>query len=120
MTPSSSRTEVSSARWRDALHRAEQWLPVGSTLHAVASGRPLHRGRARARGACGRDGAIALILDNESARPARVLVRGVSTAQMALLSASQAGLPTRNVTSPTAQVPLSLASNEIVALTARP
>jgi hypothetical protein len=103
----------------DALLALNSWLPVGTTLHPVVSTALAAEG-VLAHAALRPDGSIVLILDNESARQARVLVRGVSTAQMALLSPSQAGLPTRTVASATARVPLSLASNEIVALTARP
>ena len=102
----------------DALVALNTWLPVGTTLHPVPSKRLAAQGVV-AHAALRPDGNVVLILDDEGTRPARVLLRGLPAAQLTLMSASRTGLPARSVVSPTNQIPLSLAPNEIVAVTAR-
>jgi len=103
----------------NSLMALNTWLPVNSTLHAVASASLAAQGVV-AHAALRPDGNAVLILDNQGARPARVLLRGLPTAQLTLVSASHSGLSARTVVSPTNQIPLSLAPNEIAAVIARP
>ena len=103
----------------DALVALNSWFPLGTTLHPVLSTSLTAEGVV-AHAALRPDGTVVLILDDESARPAKVLLRGVSTAQLTTISALQDGMPTRTVTSPTAQVPLAMVPNEIVAVAGRP
>ena len=102
----------------NALVALNAWLPVGATLHPVPSKSLAAEGLV-AHAALRPDGSVVLILDNESARPARLLLRGLSAAQLTLMSSIQAGLPTRNVGSPSAQIPLSVPPNAIVAVFGR-
>ena len=99
----------------NALVALNSWLPVGATLHPVSSKSLAAQGLV-AHAALRPDGSAVLILDNESPRAARVLLRGLSAAQLTLVSSIQAGLPTRNVGSPSAQIPLSIPPNAIVAV----
>jgi hypothetical protein len=103
----------------NALVALNTWLPLGTAVHPVPSKSLAAQGLV-AHAALRPDGTLMLILDNESARPAHVLLRGVSAAQLTLLSPSQSGLPARNVGSPTAQIPIALAPNSIVAVIGRP
>ena len=103
----------------DALVALNSWFPLGTTLHPVLSTSLAAEGVV-AHAALRPDGTVVLILDDESARPAKVLLRGVSIAQLTTISALHDGMPTRTVTSPTAQVRLALAPNEIVAVAGRP
>ncbi len=103
----------------DALVALNSWFPLGTTLHPVLSTSLAAEGVV-AHAALKPDGTVVLILDDESARPAKVLLRGVSVAQLTTISPLHGGMPTRTVTSPTAQVPLAIASDEIVAVAGRP
>jgi hypothetical protein len=103
----------------DALVALNSWFPLGTTLHPVLSTSLAAEGVV-AHAALKPDGTVVLILDDESARPAKVLLRGVSIAQLTTISALHGGMPRRPVRSPTAQVRLALAPNEIVAVAGRP
>ena len=95
-----------------------QWLPVGSTLHPVATKTLAARGLL-AHAALRPDGSVVLIIDNESARAARVLLRGLTAGQLTLMSSTAAGLPMRNVASPSADIPLAIPPNALVAVVGR-
>ncbi|HTY97681.1 MAG TPA: hypothetical protein VMB91_11620 [Solirubrobacteraceae bacterium] len=103
----------------DALVALNSWFPLGTTLHPVPS-TSLAAAGVVAHAALRPDGTVVLILDDQSARPAKVLLRGVSLAQLTTVSPLRAGMPTRTVTSPTAQLHLAIAPNEIVAVAGRP
>ena len=102
----------------NALVALNAWLPLGTTLHPVASKSLAAKGVV-AHAALRPDGSVVLMLDNESPVAARVLLRGLSAAQLTLLSSTEAGLPTRNVGSPSAQIPVAIPPNAIVAVFAR-
>ena len=102
----------------NALVALNTWLPLGTTLHPVPSTAFAARGLV-AHAALRPDGSVVLIIDNESARAARVLLRGLSVGQLTLMSPKAAGLPTRNVASPSADIPVAIPANAIVAVSAR-
>ncbi len=99
----------------NALVALNSWLPDGTTLHPVPSKALANHG-VIAHAALRPDGSLVLILDNESQRGARVLLRGLSAAQLTLISSRQAGLPTRNDGSPSARIPVAIPANAIVAV----
>lgn len=110
--------QVSERPLANALVALNTWLPVGTTLHPVASRTLAARGLV-AHAALRPDGSVVLIIDNESAHAARVLLRGLSAGQLTLISSIAAGLPTRNVASPSADIPLALPPNAVVAVSGR-
>ena len=110
--------QVSERPLANALVALNTWLPVGTTLHPVASRTLAARGLI-AHAALRPDGTVVLIIDNESAHAARVLLRGLSAGQLTLMSSIAAGLPTRNVASPSADIPVAIPPNAVVAVSGR-
>ena len=94
------------------------WLPVGTTLHPVASRTFAAQGLI-AHAALRPDGSLVLIIDNERPHAARVLLRGLSVGQLTLMSSTVAGLPTRNLASPSADIPIAIPANGVVAVSGR-
>ena len=107
--------QISERPLANALVALNTWLPGGTTLHPVASKALAARGLV-AHAALRPNGSLVLILDNQSTHPARVLLRGLSAAQLTLMSPLQAGLPTRNVGSPSARIAVAVPPNAIVAV----
>jgi hypothetical protein len=98
----------------DALAALNQWLPVGSTVRAVAV-----KGLVAA--AVGEpNGSTRLILDNETAHVAPLLLRGASAVQLTTLTAQFAGLGVRNLGSSSGRIPISVAPNSVVTVTSAP
>ena len=110
--------QISERPLANAMVALNTWLPVGSTLHPVAS-RTLAAAGLIAHAALRPDGSVALIIDNESPHAARVLLRGLAAGQLTLLSSVASGLPTRSVASPSADIPLAIPANAIVAVSGR-
>jgi hypothetical protein len=98
----------------DALLALNQWLPVGSTVRAV----PVKGLVASAVGEP--NGASLLILDNEGAHAARLVLRGASAVRLTSLTAQSAGLGVRNLGSASSRIPISVAPNTVVAVTFTP
>lgn len=94
------------------------WLPVGTTLHPVASRTFAAQGLI-AHAALRPDGSLVLIIDNERPHAARVLLRGLSVGQLTLMSSITAGLPARNLTSPSADIRIAIPANAVVAVSGR-
>ena len=57
-----------------------------------------------------------LILDNESAKPQTVVLRGVPAVQVQLLNATHAGLQTAQLSSPHDRIKLTVAANSVAAV----
>jgi hypothetical protein len=109
-----------------ALVALNQWLPVGTSIQtlphvrglvataiapAPSAPQPSSGGSAAAQSATPQ-----LILDNESAKPQTVLLRGTPTAQVQLLSATRAGLQTEQLSSSRDRIQLVVAPSSVAAV----
>jgi hypothetical protein len=107
---------------QSALVALNQWLPIGASIRTVPGVRGLVATAVSAPPtATSATGATAgsapqLILDNESAKPRTVLLRGVRTAQAALLSATRAGLQTLQLTSSGKRLTVTVPGNSVLAV----
>jgi hypothetical protein len=95
-----------------ALAALNQWLPVGSTLRGVAGVRGL------VASAAATPSGTLLILDNQTAKAATVVVRGAPALRIQRLLAERPGLVTLRVSSPQRGVRLSVAPASLVAISA--
>jgi hypothetical protein len=108
-----------------ALVALNQWLPVGSAIRTVPGvgglvataidAAPTTTGATGATGAT-TSGAPQLILDNESAKPRTVVLRGARTAQVALLSPTRAGLQMAQLSSSRGRLAVTVAPNSVLAV----
>jgi hypothetical protein len=108
-----------------ALVALNQWLPVGASIQtlphvrgliataiapapAPSAPQPSSGGSAATQSATPQ-----LILDNESAKPQTVLLRGAPTAQVQLLSATRTGLQTEQLSSSRDRIALTVPANSV-------
>jgi hypothetical protein len=103
--------EVISRPLESALVALNQWLPIGSSLHTVAGVRGLV-----ATSVGGTAGETLLILDNEGARARPVVLRDAHSVRIEALSATRAGLQTRELSSPRDRIKLVVARNSVLAV----
>jgi hypothetical protein len=106
-----------------ALVALNQWLPIGAAVQtlphvrglvATAIGAPASTPQPSSGGSSAAQTATPqLILDNETAKPQTVLLRGAPTVQVQLLSAARAGLQTEQLSSPRERIKLTVAPNEV-------
>jgi hypothetical protein len=109
-----------------ALVALNQWLPVGASIQTLPH---VHGLVATAIGAApstpqpSGGGASAaqsdtpqLILDNESTKPQTVVLRGVPTVQVQLLSATRAGLQATQLSSPRDRIKLTVPASSVLAV----
>jgi len=94
-----------------ALVALNRWLPVGASLHALAGVRGLVATSVREPTGTGM-----VILDNESGRRQRVVVRGAAAVTVQTLSAARDGLATSELHSARERVELTVAANSVVAV----
>jgi hypothetical protein len=94
-----------------ALVALNQWLPVGSYIQTVKRVRGLV---ATAIG--GSPSSPQLILDNESAQPQTVVVRGVPTVSFDVLSAVRAGLQSGQLSASHGRIKLAVPGNSVLAV----
>jgi hypothetical protein len=95
----------------DALVALNQWLPVGSALQPLTTGKDLVATSVR-----GPAAPVQLILDNERARPQQVLLRSERSVHIAVFSPVRAGLATLTLRPTNGRVELSLAADSITAV----
>jgi hypothetical protein len=107
--------EVASRPLESALVALNQWLPVGSSLQTVAGVRGL------VATSVGRTaGETLLILDNEHARARPVVLRNAHSVRIEALSATRAGLQTKELSSPRGRIALVVAGNSVLAVSSSP
>ena len=109
-----------------ALVALNQWLPVGSAIQALphvhglvataiapapSTPQPSGGGASATQSATPQ-----LVLDNESAKPQTVVLRGASTVEVQLLNATQAGLQTAQLSSPRDRIKLTVAADTVAAV----
>jgi hypothetical protein len=109
-----------------ALVALNQWLPVGASIQTVphvrglvatAIGAALSAPQPSGGGSsAAQSGAPQLILDNESAKPQTVVLRGAPTVQVELLNATRAGLQTAQLSSASDRIKLTVAANTVMAV----
>jgi hypothetical protein len=97
-----------------ALVALNRWLPVGGSLRTVPGVRELVATALAQPG-----GKSVLVLDNERAKARPVVVRNAHTVHLAILSPAHGGLITETVTA-SGRLPLSIAPNTVVAISATP
>jgi hypothetical protein len=118
--------EVLNRPLESALVALNQWLPLGASIQTLPRVRGLV---ATAIGAApstpppsgggssaAQPGTPQLILDNESAKPQTVVLRGAPTVQVQLLSATRAGLQTAQLSSAHDRIKLTVAPNTVIAV----
>ncbi len=108
-----------------ALVVLNQWLPVGATIQtlhvrglvataigaAASAPQPSGGGSSAAQAATPQ-----LILDNESTKPRAVLLRGATSVQIQLLTATRAGVQIAQLTSARGRIALTVAPNTVLAV----
>jgi len=94
-----------------ALVALNQWLAVGSTLHAIAGVRGLVVSAITEAA-----GSALVILDNQSAKAAPVLLTDAQSVHVQSLSAARAGLQEEQLSSPHGRIKLVLPANSVVAV----
>ncbi len=106
-------SEVLQRPLESALIALNEWLPVGSSVHAVAV--PAHRdvlASAIADGA----GAITLVLDNRGARPQPLALRSTASLHVQALESTRGGLGGETLAPAAGRVRLSLPAQSILAI----
>jgi hypothetical protein len=96
----------------DALVALNRWLPLGASLRTVHGVRGLVASAVTTSA-----GQTSLILDDESAKPHRVVVRGVAALRVEALSAARTGLQSVERAGGHERVKLTIAPNSVVVLT---
>ncbi len=109
-----------------ALVALNQWLPVGASIQTLQHVRGLVATAIAANpsapqpsgggASASQAGTPQLILDNESTKPQRVVLRGASTVQVQLFNASRAGLQTAQLSSAHDRIKLTVAANSVLAV----
>jgi hypothetical protein len=108
-----------------ALVALNRWLPVGASIRTLRGVRGLVATAIGARPTAPPSGGSSsasptaspqLILDNESAKPQTVLLRGAPTVQVQLLNATRAGLQSAQLSSPRDRIKLTVAANSVLAI----
>ncbi len=109
--------EVLNRPLESALAALNRWLPIGASIHTLQRVRGLV---ATAVGgnptAPGNPAPPQLILDNESAKPQTVVLRGAQTVQVQLLSAVRAGLQAAQLSASRGAIKLTVAANSVLAV----
>jgi hypothetical protein len=103
--------EVQDRPLESALVALNRWLPIGASIQTLRRVRGLV---ATAIG--GSPSAPQLILDNESAEPRTVVLRGAHTVRVQLLSAGRAGLQVAQLSSSGDRIKLAIAANSVLAV----
>jgi hypothetical protein len=103
--------EVLTRPLESALVALNRWLPIGASIRTLQRVRGLV---ATAIG--GSPSAPQLILDNEGAKPRTVVLRGVDTVRVQLLSAGRAGLQTAQLSASRGAIKLTIAANSVLAV----
>ncbi|MGO9489821.1 MAG: hypothetical protein ACLQBB_12435 [Solirubrobacteraceae bacterium] len=98
-----------------AMAALNQWLPVGSTLRTVPGVREL-LATAVARPA----GGTLLILDNEGTKPRPVVLRGATSVNVALLSATVPGLQSEQLSAVGGRIKLTVPLGAVAAVSTAP
>jgi hypothetical protein len=109
-----------------ALVALNQWLPVGGSIQtlkgvrglvATAIGAAPSTPQPSAGGSSAAQSSTPqLILDNESAKPRTVVLRGEPTVQVQLLGPTLAGIQTAQLSSPSDRIKLTIAANTVAAV----
>jgi hypothetical protein len=112
-----------------ALVALNQWLPIGASIRtipgvhglmATAIGAPVAASPTAATPGTPATGATPatpqLILDNESAKPQTVVLRGASAVQVGLLGPTRAGLQTAQLTASGGHLTVTVAANSVLAI----
>jgi hypothetical protein len=94
-----------------ALVALNRWLPVGASVQTV----PHVRG-VLATAIAGSPSSPQLILDNETAKPQTVVLRGARSVQIQVLSAGRGGLQTGQLSAAGGRLKLAIAGNSVVAV----
>jgi hypothetical protein len=104
-------SEVLTRPLESALVALNQWLAVGSSLHAIAGVRGL-----LASSITGPAGSVLVILDNQSAKAQAVVLTDAQSAHIQSLSAARAGLQEAQLSSPHGRIKLVVPANSVVAV----
>ena len=110
-------TSVIDRPLESALVALNQWLPPGASIRTIPRVRGLLATAIDpAPGAAPSASVPQLVLDNESAKPQTVLLRGTSAVQIALLSAVRSGLQTAQIAAAGGHISLTVPANSVLAI----